>query len=64
LTTYVYGPGTNLYHWRRECSQFPEDPHGATKVRPSEWLCEECRAIERAERGEPMPEPDAEPSRD
>lgn len=64
MATYVYAYGANIYHWRRECSEYPDDPHGATKVRPSEWLCEECRAIERVERGEAMPEPEREPVSD
>ena len=46
-TTYVHAEGEeNIYHWCRNCSQYPSSPQGATTERPVGKLCDQCRAKE------------------
>jgi hypothetical protein len=49
MATYVHAPGvSNIYHWCRNCSDYPSNPQGATSVRPVGQLCDQCKAKEAA----------------
>ena len=47
MATYVRAPDVpNIYHWCRNCSDYPSNPQGATSERPVGQLCDQCRAKE------------------
>lgn len=49
MATYVHAPGVpNIYHWCRNCSDYPSSPQGTTTVRPVGQLCDQCKAKEAA----------------
>lgn len=44
MATYVHAPGVyNIYHWCKNCSDYPASPQGATTTRPVGQLCDQCR---------------------
>lgn len=48
MPTYVHAPGVpNIYHWCKNCSNYPGNPQGATSVRPVGKLCDQCKEKER-----------------
>jgi hypothetical protein len=48
LATYVHAPGVpNIWHWCKNCSDYPSNAAGHTSVRPTGQLCDQCRAKER-----------------
>jgi hypothetical protein len=47
MTTYVHAPGSKIYHWCQNCSQYPPNAWGGTTTRPEDKLCEECKTRER-----------------
>lgn len=47
MATYVHAPGVpNIYHWCRNCSNYPGSPQGATTTRPVGRLCDQCKSKE------------------
>ena len=48
MATYVHAPGvTNIYHWCKNCSNYPGNPQGARTDRPEGYLCDQCKAKEK-----------------
>jgi hypothetical protein len=44
---YVHAPGvTNIWHYSKNCRDYPSDPQGKTTGRPTGLLCEKCKAME------------------
>jgi hypothetical protein len=47
MTVYVHAPGVpNIYHWCKNCDDYPANPQGATERRPVGELCDQCKAKE------------------
>jgi predicted SprT family Zn-dependent metalloprotease len=48
MTVYVHAPGvSNIYHWCRNCSDYPSSPQGHRTDRPEGYLCDQCKAKEK-----------------
>jgi Protein of unknown function (DUF2442) len=47
-TEYRRREGSDTWHWCRNCSTAPKSDYRTRKTRPSENLCNECKAKERA----------------
>jgi hypothetical protein len=48
MATYVHAPGvSNIYHWCRNCSNYPSNPQGAKTKRLEGQLCDQCRDKEK-----------------
>jgi hypothetical protein len=46
MTTYIKAPGSDTWHWCRNCSGFSIYVAERTATRPVERLCDECARLE------------------
>lgn len=46
MATYVKTPGSDTWHWCRNCSDYPSRIDKTTNTRPSYDLCNQCKAKE------------------
>lgn len=48
MTTYVQAPGSDTWHWCKNCSHYPSHVAKRRTTRPSWDLCEQCKQKQRA----------------
>lgn len=47
MASYVRAPGSDTWHWCRNCSNYPETIASRRESRPSGDLCNQCKSKER-----------------